>query len=921
MAALFVFAYSDKNFVDKLCRANGGRETLKEDFEEAKQKLTSDEARSLMERKPHSFEDACLALKDRLNLNDDARKLWETEEAKYMERVKDLIQTRPNFDLTMDGKYPVASIITESDLWQGSTSPGVFIAMCAQVLIGFAAWNLIPTHFLAMIAGGVSLILSFFLTKIIEAGRKGHSEDGKLSWVMMYALPAFGPKLWMLGAGIGRALGFGGGHFDSTGLVGAGVLTASLVLLLFTAVTLFGGHAHDHNSERLTVFSSMKHVVMLAVLIDALLVLPGVLMTMNDVTFVLGSVLNLIVPSLIGLWMGPWHFVKHMERSRTFALSLRDLNAQGTRNGLTKNAHRIFRFEQLMRAAKDPTPPIKIGEATGYLIQKGSRIAPEAGQYALASQNDLLQHTLVLGKSGSGKTSSTILPIATQWYINKLGGYLITCGKGVLPLDFKDVSGFTLIKPGLALGLYEGMTSQGITRAYEAVNETSKSQTGNGAFFVLAGQRLFQNITNLMFYVAEAELQSIETKVGQGQDKESLMESRAYKITPWTHLNLINVVKIWSPDKELGQKNIKLLALIDFVHDHHPLVKVTKFMSEKPDGTKRTEREIEYTDTPEGQMMKMTLDDLKALGLQDPETRSSVFETVANWINPLFSHPDLVAWTQLEQGVRLESVLEGAGMGLYLPADKYGQGAVLIQALIKNRVMTKIHLRDNDWKNDPTQREVLLVTDEAHVPGLVTEQDRLAVSQFRSKGAALVYAAQAVSSFVAAMGADRAQNLRDNFSTVICLDPGTATETRDFMQLVIGEGRVQTPMYPSGRLLVDATISYAAQLAAFDDDHPDRLAFLRLRRQGSHEFEELVDGSNVDHGNVSHINRNGLGAINTRLPLIRSVRTEFGPWLEKGEIDANLRQGVALVKWYRGGYAMHDFVKLRYMPSTTSAPK
>lgn len=918
MAALFVFTYSSEQFVDELCRINGGYDPVQKNFWAAKAQLTNN--KSLFEKDPHGFEAACLALKEDLDLNDEAEAFWKKEEEKYVERVRDLIQERPDFDMTTDGKRPVASVITEDDMWQGGMSPGVFIAMCGQILMGFVAWNLIPTHFLTILVGSLSFIASLFLTGTIERARKGRGADHFHMWVMTYFMPAFGPMVWSTGFQLGSHLF--GGHVTIGPHPDPITALLSYVTLVVVSFGLLVGGIGDGEVLRETFTERSAHKLMSLLVVNALLILPGVFMSLNNFAYLLAFPFALCVPSLLGLWREPWLYVKNIERSRAFELVIRDKYSQGLRNGLSKNAHRKFRFEQLLRAAGDDSKPIVLGEATGYFIEKGSRNAPEAGQQVVMTRADFLQHFMSFGRSGSGKTSSLILPVVTQWYQNGLGGYLILCGKGVLALDFKDVPGFTLIKPGVPLGLYENMEPQGVVRAYEAVSKVDEalaSGSGNAQFFIQAAKTLFSNITYLLFYAAEAEMAVIEARVQNGEDKETLMSQRQYTVTPWKHSALLDLVSRWKTVNG-NLVNMELLALIDYIMKHHPLVVAKKYSARQSDGTTKTEYEFTFASTPEAILMKKVIDELKNIGLSEaPETRQGIFKQVKNWVEPLFTHPDLLAWTQMEHGVRVESVLEGKGMGPYLPADIYGQGALLIQSLIKDRVMTKIHNRTNQWMEDRTQTHVMVVIDEAHVPGMVVQKDIQAASQFRSKGCSLNFAAQNLSSYVSALGEHKAMALIDNFSTVAGLETGTSVETREFLKRVMGEGMVRHAIYPSHQLLMKDTVLSAIQYSAFDKDHPEHQAFLRMRRQGSHGFESVLPHLDMSH--ASHLDRHSEMSKATYFPLITSSVREFKPWVESGEIDANLKQGVALIKWYRSGFWCHDFVKVKYMKSTTSKPQ
>lgn len=106
------------------------------------------------------------------------------------------------------------------------------------------------------------------------------------------------------------------------------------------------------------------------------------------------------------------------------------------------------RIEQIENATKDISPFIPIGTSLGLFAQRRDPLAPsEKGLPVGLSVNDLSTHLMVLGASGTRKTTGVIKPVATQWLTQNMGGSLVLDGKGALPLQFVDLPGFKLVSP------------------------------------------------------------------------------------------------------------------------------------------------------------------------------------------------------------------------------------------------------------------------------------------------------------------------------------------------------------------------------------------------------------------------------------------------------------------------------------------
>lgn len=71
----------------------------------------------------------------------------------------------------------------------------------------------------------------------------------------------------------------------------------------------------------------------------------------------------------------------------------------------------VARWQQAGNAWKDKTSFINLGTASGKFNESGDVMAPDAGQMFGLTLEDLTKHMLVLGSTGTGKTSGLLRPI------------------------------------------------------------------------------------------------------------------------------------------------------------------------------------------------------------------------------------------------------------------------------------------------------------------------------------------------------------------------------------------------------------------------------------------------------------------------------------------------------------------------------
>ena len=140
------------------------------------------------------------------------------------------------------------------------------------------------------------------------------------------------------------------------------------------------------------------------------------------------------------------------------------------------------RKAQLAEAIRDNSPVLKLGSALGVLAARGDAFAPSAGFEMCLSLNDLMQHLLVLGGTGAGKTAGVLRPLCKQIGALQGVGLVVLDGKGSLPGEVAAfVPGMDVIDPSTkAMSLVEGLTP---TEVVQTVTDLLGRSEGKDRFF------------------------------------------------------------------------------------------------------------------------------------------------------------------------------------------------------------------------------------------------------------------------------------------------------------------------------------------------------------------------------------------------------------------------------------------------------
>ncbi len=159
------------------------------------------------------------------------------------------------------------------------------------------------------------------------------------------------------------------------------------------------------------------------------------------------------------------------------------------------------KLAQIENASKDKTPFFKLGNTKALLTERRDPFAPtEKGKIFGLTLKDLTTHALILGATGTGKTSGVIRPLINQILEKTDAGIIILDGKGTLPSEFSFDDYFVVSPHGENFNPIYGMKP-------DAVAETIKNLFSTGdkdKFWSDAASICIRNAAMLLYHSAES---------------------------------------------------------------------------------------------------------------------------------------------------------------------------------------------------------------------------------------------------------------------------------------------------------------------------------------------------------------------------------------------------------------------------------
>jgi len=344
-------------------------------------------------------------------------------------------------------------------------------------------------------------------------------------------------------------------------------------------------------------------------------------------------------------------------------------------------------------------------------------------------------HALVLGGTGSGKTSGILRPLARQLSEHEDIGLVIMDGKGALPSELADLPGMQLVDPargGVEISLVSGVEPS-------VIIDTVREILAPGG----AGQD--------MFWVNSAA----------GALRRGAVIAQAAGGAWWSLYHSAQVVS----NKQDRDQLIE--ALLPRAEDDPLLREAFTYFRFEWDS-------------------------------MEEKTRSNILAVIRSWISTITATPELLRWAKTpasKDSIDVLAPLTGGRIGLLIPEYRYGVAGSVVSALIKARLYSGLKSRaDRDWSGT-AETPVAFIVDEAQE--VATTQDAQMLPIGRSLGLAMIAATQGIEGINAKLGEATALKWLSIFGSVIAL-AGRSPATDDLISQRAGQAWQLTPTDVAG---------------------------------------------------------------------------------------------------------------------------
>jgi hypothetical protein len=382
------------------------------------------------------------------------------------------------------------------------------------------------------------------------------------------------------------------------------------------------------------------------------------------------------------------------------------------------------RQRQIREAAADRSPTVEFGQTTGVFAGRGDFFGPSAGLPFRMSLRDLQMHLLVLGGTGSGKTSGVLRPLARQLSECDGVGLVIMDGKGSLPAELSRLGGMKVIDPGHAgteVSLVSGVEPSVIVDTIREI--LAPSDGGQEQFWVNSAASVL---------------------------RRGAIVAQAAGGAWWSLFHSVHLVSRKDErDRVIDSFGTKV--------DADPLLReaCTYFRNE--------------WDT------------------MDERTRSNVLAVIRAWLSTITATPELLRWARTPAGkdtVDVMTPLTGGRIGFLIPEHRYGTAGAVVTALIKARLYNGLKNRaDRDWSHTG-ETPVVFIVDEAQEVATSNDAQMLAIG--RSLGLAMVAATQGLEGVRLKLGEATSEKWLAIYGSVVALG-GRSLVTDTFVANRAGE--------------------------------------------------------------------------------------------------------------------------------------
>lgn len=768
--------------------------------------------------------------------------------------------------------YRIAGRMLTDDLLRGSPTPTAPVVLALlPVLTQLAV-------VLNNVLGGFGTLLgiSFLATALWAL-----NEAVQRRWVLIAAAMGVGIPL-VLGQGllqgfIPAAAGFGAARL---------LMPVGIAILVVTGLVWF--FAHDRRAAARFLSWSLGLAVAFMLV---LALLPRAL----HPVFWLGVG---ALPALI--------YTRQQTKGRALRLAYQGQVATMESTGKLKGAHIDSRRQQVENAMADASTFVQLGVAKGVFTALHDGYAPDAGLPFGLTHNDLAQHLVCMGGTGTGKTSRVIRPVLRSVIASRDAspiGLVVLDGKSALAAELRGVPGYTFIEPtsGITLGLIEGLRPQAVIETLRDTRVGSRpDDTGggeSGSYFTDAAEVLLTHAAIIL------EALVLASKAGEKEGRE--------RDWHWTIYDLNRVMTLVSQagdgyaDSEFARMVGTPGGLIhDFGESEH--VRTGLFVAA-----------VEYV--------------RDAWTVLDLKLRGSIFSTATKWYEPLLFDELVLPWVKAETGFDVTQVLQGAWLGMCMPTEKYGKRGRIVQAMVKRRIFNRIYERAelSDWTSERGATPVLFVVDEAQ--DVITREDATFSAKCRSLGGRLCYASQHFESFQAAFDKNESltKKFLDDFGSTVVFAASFQTY-RWLSEDKLGQIEAFVSTSHGGGIDFRFTAELALSSPLLDPNHPMRREMKALVRQGAGAVDESLmrrgRGEIRSAQEAELFDRpESIGEATLAGLSIQPVMS--GAWktralLEPQEWATYTKQpGVAIAQVQRGGVPRRDVIQCAFVPPLNALKK
>jgi len=609
--------------------------------------------------------------------------------------------------------------------------------------------------------------------------------------------------------------------------------------------------------------------------------------------FILPQSLLPIGALLIGS-LAPYSLYRSWILERAFLLEANGRMFDGIGANYSFN-HINARKSQAENASSDKSPLIRLGTATGKLRSNWDFFAPDKGLPFVMSAKDLSLHMLVLGSSGSGKTASMGRPLGVQWLAQGCGGILVLDGKGYFAEEFKLLPNFTLIEPwdidlntnavikkGTVLNLIEGVEPGFITETLASSvggeSDTGGGDKGNAAFFKNSALEMGKHCEHILYWLVKKDERDEQVALEAG-----LSFDRRWWWNLASYINVVDMLADTGNVEIRGQAKRKIVHWIDDLLNNPP--------AEYSTNNYQLAEAIKY--------ICVTYPSL------NEETTKNIMASLRVWFSPLTSNRNIIPWLkETKSEIDVSAPLRGQGLGVCLPKTVFGDAAVAATNLIRGRVMKEIRGRKDDWRDDPHQKPVLILMDEAQDILTTKDKDWLAVS--RSQGGQFCVMTQSIEALVERLGKEATEAMLPNFGSFVMF-----TSSHQTQEWVINKmGRVAKKMGPPKN---------SVDLLSFMETEVDKPIFNINHQYAKGLFSRLLSRNAVRFNltELYDINTDKFikdNAVNSSRHWSMGPEGKGFPVADKSALTSyTLQPGHCVAQVIRGAVHRRDALEMKYM--------